>query len=98
MRLLSGRTAQSSRRVALEGLESRVLFHLELMHPINNIAVAPGTAETDINLGEHFDNEDISGTIVRLNTDLGAVDINLFDSAAPQTVANFVGYVNRGDY
>ena len=37
-------------------------------------------------------------TIVRLQTTLGVVDIQLFDSAAPITVANFLAYVNSGAY
>ena len=35
---------------------------------------------------------------VRMQTDLGAIDIELFDTVAPLTVANFMNYVNDGDY
>lgn len=35
---------------------------------------------------------------LRMQTDLGGIDIELFDVGAPQTVANFLNYVNRGDY
>ena len=35
---------------------------------------------------------------VRMQTDLGAIDIELFDTVAPQTVSNFMNYVNDGDY
>ena len=35
---------------------------------------------------------------VRMQTDLGAIDIELFDTVAPLTVANFLNYVNDGDY
>jgi peptidyl-prolyl cis-trans isomerase A (cyclophilin A) len=37
-------------------------------------------------------------TTVRMHTSLGLIDIDLFDAAAPQTVTNFLDYVNRGDY
>ena len=37
-------------------------------------------------------------TTVRMQTSLGLIDIDLFDAAAPRTVANFLEYVNRGDY
>ena len=37
-------------------------------------------------------------TIVRLQTSLGAIDITLYDAAAPRTVANFLAYVNSGAY
>ena len=39
-----------------------------------------------------------TATTVRFPTPLGAIDINLYDSAAPQTVANFMSYVNSGAY
>jgi cyclophilin family peptidyl-prolyl cis-trans isomerase len=39
-----------------------------------------------------------SATTVRLQTALGMVDIQLFDTAAPLTVANFLKYVNSGAY
>ena len=35
---------------------------------------------------------------VRMQTDLGAIDIELFDTVAPLTVANFLNYVNDGEY
>jgi cyclophilin family peptidyl-prolyl cis-trans isomerase len=31
-------------------------------------------------------------------TDPGFVEIELFDTVAPETVANFLNYVNAGDY
>ncbi len=37
-------------------------------------------------------------TVVRLQTVLGLVDIQLYDSQAPLTVANFLRYVNSGAY
>lgn len=40
----------------------------------------------------------VTNTMVRLNTALGLIDIQLFDSAAPKTVANFLGYVRSGAY
>jgi peptidyl-prolyl cis-trans isomerase A (cyclophilin A) len=39
-----------------------------------------------------------SATSVRLETALGNIDIALFDTAAPQTVANFLAYVRNGAY
>lgn len=37
-------------------------------------------------------------TTVRIQTTLGVVDIQLYDTAAPLTVANFLNYVNSGAY
>ena len=40
----------------------------------------------------------LADTIVTLNTTLGNLQIELFDSIAPQTVNNFLNYVNSGAY
>ena len=37
-------------------------------------------------------------TSVLMETVLGDIELELFDDTAPQTVANFLGYVTRGDY
>jgi len=37
-------------------------------------------------------------TTVRMDTALGPIDIELYDTQAPQTVSNFLNYVRRGDY
>lgn len=37
-------------------------------------------------------------TLVRVNTTYGSFTIELFDNDTPATVANFLGYVDRGDY
>jgi cyclophilin family peptidyl-prolyl cis-trans isomerase len=39
-----------------------------------------------------------ANTQLRMQTDLGGVDIELFDSQAPLTVQNFLHYVNSGAY
>ncbi len=37
-------------------------------------------------------------TTVRMQTSLGAIDIQLMDASAPETVANFLNYVRSGAY
>jgi cyclophilin family peptidyl-prolyl cis-trans isomerase len=39
-----------------------------------------------------------AATTVRMQTSLGPIDVALYDSAAPRTVANFLTYVNSGAY
>lgn len=40
----------------------------------------------------------VHATIVEMQTSEGSIQINLFDQHTPKTVANFLGYVERGDY
>jgi peptidyl-prolyl cis-trans isomerase A (cyclophilin A) len=37
-------------------------------------------------------------TIVQFQTSLGNIDVNLYDETTPETVANFLAYVNDGRY
>src|SRR3977135_1398718 len=37
-------------------------------------------------------------TLVRFQTNLGDIDVNLLPSSAPKTGATFLNYVNRGAY
>lgn len=39
-----------------------------------------------------------SATIVRFDTSLGHIDVNLYDSTVPGTVENFLSYVKEGAY
>jgi len=63
---------------------------------IANITLAPGATFT-VPLADKFADAD-SETAVRLVTELGNIDVLLFPSLVPQTVANFLAYVNSGDY
>lgn len=53
---------------------------------------------TTLDLADNFDDADITNSLVRLNTSLGPVNIELLDRQAPQTVANFFNYVEDGKY
>jgi len=46
-----------------------------------------------------LDADDVAiGTRVRFETDAGNLTVGLFDTTTPLTVANFLGYLNDGDY
>ena len=42
--------------------------------------------------------ESPNNTVVRLQTNFGDIDLEMFDSVAPGTVTNFLHYVRDGDY
>ena len=88
----------STHVMPMEPLESRLMFHLEPAAPIAGTFANPGGAATVVNLLGAFDNEEIDGTIVRLATTSGDIDLEMFDSQAPANVANYLNYVNSGRY
>jgi len=53
---------------------------------------------TTLDLADNFDDADITNSLVRINTSLGPVNIELLDRQAPQTVANFFNYIEVGKY
>jgi cyclophilin family peptidyl-prolyl cis-trans isomerase len=65
---------------------------------IADVSVAPNASPTTISLANVFGDPNLVNNIVRLNTSLGNVDVELEDTATPQTVANFLNYVNSGRY
>jgi cyclophilin family peptidyl-prolyl cis-trans isomerase len=68
--------------------------------PINDVSVARNAADTTLDLAANFTDPDIvdGNTTVTLNTSSGPINLTLLDRTAPQTVANFVDYVNNGSY
>ena len=56
-----------------------------------------GTTAAPISLTSLFTDPDVSSA-ARLTTDLGNLDFAFYPGSAPQTVANFLGYMSRGDF
>jgi cyclophilin family peptidyl-prolyl cis-trans isomerase len=52
----------------------------------------------DLSSPSIFTNPDASPSLVQFNTTAGPMDVQLFDSQTPQTVANFLSYVTGGKY
>ncbi len=65
-------------------------------------SVSVNSAATMIDLAGHFTDPDITNSEVTFNITNGgspeSLNVTLFDTTAPQTVANFLDYVKSGDY
>lgn len=67
--------------------------------PLQDTTIQAAAGAVDLDLAGVFDDADLHvNTLLRMQTSLGNIDLELFDDAAPQTVANFLNYVNDGDY
>lgn len=64
--------------------------------PIADAALSVGGTAT-VELADKFSDPDVESA-VRMSTSVGDIDIMLYASLTPETVTNFLGYVNRGDY
>jgi cyclophilin family peptidyl-prolyl cis-trans isomerase len=73
-------------------------FTLDLAgNPISNTGVAKG-ATSFVDLASNFFDPDTTNTTVTFNTTLGTFNVNLLDTSAPETVTNFLNYIQAGDY
>jgi len=62
------------------------------------VTMGKNTGPTVIDLAAHFTDPDITNSTVRFDTSDGPINVQLFDTQAPQTVANFLNYVKSGAY
>ena len=69
-----------------------------VVKPLVNLTVPAGTTTSVINLKKTFGLTGVKGTLVRMATVLGNIDIELLDTETPKNVANFLTYVNNGNY
>jgi cyclophilin family peptidyl-prolyl cis-trans isomerase len=61
-------------------------------------SLSPGAAAKTIDVSSYFSVPGVTGQIVQFDTVFGKFNVELRADAAPKQVANFLGYVQRGDY
>jgi cyclophilin family peptidyl-prolyl cis-trans isomerase len=70
--------------------------------PTGNVSesLTQGATDTFVDLSSPtlFTDPGFSDSLIRLNTSAGPINLELFDTQAPQTVANFFDYIDQGDY
>jgi len=88
-----------------ESLEARSLLAVTALNPIADSVVQIDAAASAISIAGRYDNTELNGTIARFATDIGDINVLLYDQAnpgvtrsTPLTVANFLRYVNDGRY
>jgi peptidyl-prolyl cis-trans isomerase A (cyclophilin A) len=79
------------------GAGSASTFSLDSVNPLTDQFVVQGST-TFLDLSGNFFDPDTTDTFVTFNTSQGSFNVELFDKDAPQTVANFLNYIQAGDY
>lgn len=65
---------------------------------IADVTVAKDAPNTVIDVSQNFDDADLVNTRIRFNTSAGPIDVELFNSTQPLTVANFLKYIDSGRF
>ncbi|HLL89998.1 MAG TPA: peptidylprolyl isomerase, partial [Tepidisphaeraceae bacterium] len=85
-------------RAVVEPLENRQLLTAAVTAAIPNATAMIGGAAGTLDLASYFNDPTPAGTLVTMNTSLGAVPVQLSDAQTPLTVENFLKYVAAGRY
>ena len=90
-------SSPSGSETFFEELEARQLMTITIANPVSDFSINRGAPAGVVNLANRYTDPSVS-SVVRFATNSGNLDIALFGGAAPNTVANFLAYVNAGTY
>jgi peptidyl-prolyl cis-trans isomerase A (cyclophilin A) len=86
-------------RADFETLENRRMLSATVLSQIPAQTVTVGQAAGTVTLSSFLADPQITGgTVIKMATPLGNFFLQLTNSATPNTVANFVQYINNGEY
>ena len=89
---------RAAARVAVEPVEPRLMFHaFAPVLPLPDVSRPVGAAQDVIDLSHSFASP-TDPTRVAFQFDVGRVVVELFDAAAPRSVANFLNYARTDRY
>jgi cyclophilin family peptidyl-prolyl cis-trans isomerase len=98
----SGATRQKPAQwIGLQPLEQREMLSVNVLTPLPNVSAVSNQGATVIELGSHFDDTEIVGSVVKFDTVMGAFYAELYDiakgsrAAAPLSTAHFLNHVNN---
>lgn len=73
-------------------------FSLDSLTPLLAQALTLSQGPVTLNLSANFFDPKTTNTLVQFQTAQGNIDVELFDRDAPQTVTNFLNYLEAGNY
>jgi cyclophilin family peptidyl-prolyl cis-trans isomerase len=80
------------------GLGLAAAFSLDGLAPLLTQSLSLSHGATTVDLSANFVDPKTTDTIVQFQTPQGNIDVELFDSDAPQTVTNFLDYIESDDF
>ena len=96
-RLRVRRSAAPCARAVVHALEPRLFLTATVSNPVQSGSINQDTRAT-VDLSQTFSDPAYPGTLTQFQTNVGNFTVELFDQDAPQTVNNFLSYVNSGLY
>lgn len=82
----------------VDALEARQLLVATSLVPLPDVHVPTSGDTSSLTLSDFFDDPEVTGSTVQLDTVLGNIIIETYDEITPVTAQNFVDLTNAGSY